>query len=91
MIKEVVALLVVFLVVSAPWLRAKAEDMGASVQFSPQLSQFTVASLPSCGTLNQGLLVQVTDGLLPTLLGLIVGGGSTKVVVMCNGSNWVVA
>lgn len=49
----------------------------------------TVSGLPACNTAANGLVFYVTDLLLPTLLGLLVGGGGVVALVHCNGVNWV--
>lgn len=50
------------------------------------LKSYTVATLPT-GT--EGMIAYVTDGLAPTYLSTIVGGGSVKTPVFFNGANWV--
>jgi hypothetical protein len=51
-----------------------------------RLSQYTVATLP---TGAQGDLCYVTDALLPTYLGIAVGGGAVVCKVFFNGTNWI--
>jgi len=48
-----------------------------------------VASLPSCSSGTKGLLYVVTDALSPTWNATLVGGSTTTVLALCNGSNWV--
>lgn len=51
-----------------------------------RLKSYTVATLPA-GT--QGDTAYVTDGLAPTFLATIVGGGAIVTPVFYNGTNWV--
>lgn len=51
-----------------------------------RLKSYTVATLPS-GT--QGNVAYVTDASAPAYLATVVGGGSVKVPVFYNGTNWV--
>jgi hypothetical protein len=48
----------------------------------------TVASLPTCGPAERGLLYSVSDALPPTYNARVVGGGSIAIPVYCNGSTW---
>ena len=53
----------------------------------PILTSYTVATLPTAGTI--GRLALVTDALTPTFLTTLVGGGLVKVMALDNGTNWV--
>ncbi len=54
-----------------------------------QLPSSTVATLPLCDNFNAGTLRTVTDAAAsPAWNATATGGGSLKIVVMCNGSNW---
>lgn len=50
----------------------------------------TVVGLPVCNASRSGLVYLVTNALLPTVLSVVVGGGSVQVLVHCNGTSWVV-
>ena len=54
-----------------------------------QLASFTVATLPSSP--ETGDIAYVTDALTPVWNATVVGGGSVKVLVQFDGSNWKVA
>lgn len=54
---------------------------------TPRLKDYTVATLPTAGTL--GRIACVTDATAPTYLGALVGGGSVKTPVFDNGTAWV--
>lgn len=61
----------------------------SQVQFgSLSLPTTTVASLPTCGIAEKGLLYSVSDALSPTYNGPLKAGGSTLIPVFCNGSVW---
>lgn len=62
-------------------------NTGISVTGTLGLTGYTVAGLPTAGTI--GRVVYVTDGLTPSFGVIIVGGGSTKIPVFDNGTNWV--
>jgi hypothetical protein len=53
------------------------------------LPKSTVAGLPTCNASLNGQVFIVTDLLLPTILGIITGGGAVQATVHCNGTNWV--
>jgi hypothetical protein len=48
----------------------------------------TVASLPSCGAGQVGLLYSVSDAQSPTYNARVVGGGTASIPVFCNGTSW---
>jgi hypothetical protein len=56
------------------------------LQKTLKLAQYTVATLP---TGAQGDTAYVTDALLPTYLGIAVGGGAVVCKVFHNGTNWI--
>lgn len=61
----------------------------AQVQYgSLSLPTTTVASLPSCGPAQRGLLYAVSDALAPAYNGAVTGGGTAAIPVFCNGSSW---
>jgi hypothetical protein len=53
-----------------------------------QLPVTTVASLPTCGTSQKGLMYAVSDATAPTYNGALTGGGAVSVPVYCNGTAW---
>lgn len=53
------------------------------------LRLFTVATLPPCGSGEEGATAVVTDAASPTYLGTLTGGSSTVTRVLCNASTWV--
>lgn len=55
-----------------------------------QLATSTVAGLPTCDVSHLGILRAVTDAAAtPVYNAIVAAGGTVKVVVMCNGTNWV--
>lgn len=59
----------------------------ASASSWVKLPSYTVAGLPAAGTV--GRIACVTDATAPTFLGALVGGGTSKAIVLDNGSAWV--
>ena len=54
------------------------------------LSSYTIATLPTCSSSNEGLRVFVTNGATsPTYLASVSTTGTVVVPVFCNGSGWV--
>lgn len=53
-----------------------------------KLKSYTVGGLPSAGT--TGRIAVVTDALAPVWGATVAGGGSTRVAVLDDGTNWVV-
>ncbi|WP_144029915.1 MULTISPECIES: hypothetical protein [Burkholderia] len=53
-----------------------------------QLPVTTVATLPTCGASQRGLMYAVSDATAPTYNGNLTGGGSVSIPVYCNGSSW---
>jgi hypothetical protein len=51
---------------------------------------FTVATLPTCNSMNEGKRSAVKDASTPEALSTVAGGGAVHVGVYCNGSNWIV-
>ena len=64
-----------------------AQTLTSKTLTLPILTSYTVATLPTVGTL--GRLALVTDALAPTFLTTVVGGGLIKTLVLDNGTNWV--
>lgn len=55
-----------------------------------KLASTTVASLPTCNAGSKGLMLLVTDALLPAALAIVAGSGAVVVSVVCNGTNFIV-
>lgn len=53
-----------------------------------QIAVRTVATLPPCNAANNGLLGYVTDARAPAWNAVLAGGGSKKVLALCNGADW---
>lgn len=73
---------------------AGALTTGLSVnQGAALLVSYTVATLPSASGAGAGALAFVTDATQTAILGLglaVTGGGSNKVIVYSDGSNWLI-
>lgn len=66
---------------------------GSSGEGLLKLGSFIVSGLPSAATAGAGTTAFVTDGSTTVILGLgltVVGGGSNKVPVYSDGTNWIV-
>ena len=50
----------------------------------------TVASLPAAGTAGAGAIAYVTDATATTARSIVAGGGANAVLVMSNGTNWLI-
>jgi hypothetical protein len=55
---------------------------------SLSLPTTTVASLPTCGPAQKGLLYSVSDAAPPSYNATVIGGGANTIPVFCNGSSW---
>jgi len=66
--------------------RIRISSTGTKLSTVLNLKSFTVSTLPT-GTV--GDVAYVTDALTPSFLVAVVGGGSTKVPVFFDGTNWV--
>jgi hypothetical protein len=61
----------------------------SQVQYgSLSLPTTTVASLPSCGPAQKGLLYSVSDAAAPSYNAPVTGGSTSTIPVFCNGSAW---
>lgn len=69
---------------------ARAQVVTVS-SLGPSAPVSTVANLPACNAATQGALYLVTDALLPAALANVAGGGAVKVLVVCNGANYIVS
>lgn len=50
----------------------------------------TVAQLPSAATAGVGARATVTDASATTFASIVAGGGSNKIPVFSNGTNWII-
>ncbi len=55
-----------------------------------KLPSYTVATLPSAATCGAGSMAFVTDATLTTAYTAVIGGGSNKVLVVSDGTDWVI-
>lgn len=62
---------------------------GSIAGVSMVLPSSTISALPTCNAGATGQVRMVTDALLPSFLVTIAAGGSVKLPVFCNGTNWV--
>lgn len=53
-----------------------------------QLAAYTVAGLPACNAALRDGMAVVTDATSPTYRGALIGGGSARTPVYCDGSTW---
>lgn len=61
----------------------------SSGTLSAKPTAYTVATLPTCNTAEDGTLAEVTDFTgTPTYDGALTGGGTTHLPVFCNGTAW---
>lgn len=68
-----------------------AAQEGSSAVRLPVAPLSVVGSLPTCATGTKGAIYMATDALTPVALSTVVGGGAVNVLVVCNGTNWIVA
>jgi len=51
----------------------------------------SVAALPACNAVTNGLIYKVTDALTPIVAAVAVGGGAVSVLVHCqSGTGWII-
>ena len=55
-----------------------------------RLTQVAVASLVAASTAGKGALAYVTDATATTARSTVAGGGANEVLVMSNGTNWII-
>lgn len=60
----------------------------ASFSLPPKVPTYTVGTLPSAATAGAGALAYVTDANATTYNSVVASGGSNKVEVLSDGSNW---
>lgn len=74
-------------------------DIGASAGTRPRYiyagsalvcRSSTVAALPAAATPGAGALAYVTDATAVVARGIVAGGGTNAVLVMSNGTNWLI-
>ena len=63
---------------------------GSSGSGAPKLSSYTVSQLPSASTVGVGVMAFVTDATATTAYTTVSGGGSNKVLVVSDGTNWII-
>ena len=56
----------------------------------PELTNYTVTTLPSAATAGKGARAFVTDALAPTFGATVITGGAIAVPVYSDGTNWKV-
>lgn len=69
----------------------RVDSAGASVQNGALIfktTPYTVATLPTCNAGTTWYVYPVSDASAPTWNGTLTGGGSTKALALCNGTNW---
>lgn len=75
------------------WPAVTIGSPGASVTINDTATfrwgQVTVANLPAASVIRTGQHMTVINASGPTYGATVVGGGSTVVDVICNGTNWV--
>jgi len=70
----------------------RVDSTGATIQNGALIfktTPYTVSTLPTCNSTTAWYVYPVSDASSPTWNGTLSGGGSTKVLALCNGSNWV--
>ena len=72
---------------SSAFVGIKGSNLTATALIN--LGTYTVATLPSASA-NAGAIAQVTDANSTTNGGTVAGGGSNRVPVFSNGTNWIV-
>ena len=72
------------------YLRNENLGTGIARLFIPVTGATTVASLPSAATAGIGARSFVTDATATTFLSTVAGGGSNKVPVVSDGTNWLI-
>ena len=70
-------------------LRIRATSAGTAITGPLTLGTYTVATLPSASA-NAGAFAQVTDSNSTTNGNTVAGGGSNRVPVFSNGTNWII-
>jgi hypothetical protein len=73
---------------SGLWPRSSADGPSEEKGLATLLGS-TVASLPSCNSGALGRVAYVTDASAAIWGARISGGGATKTLAICNGTNWV--
>ena len=74
---------------SSATLTASQANTNNTSNTSPQTPYvFTVATLPSATTTNVGVRAFVSDANATTFNSVVAGGGTNKVPIFCDGTNW---
>lgn len=73
---------------SGMYLYPQGGHLCATGGFRPR--QYTVATLPSAVTSGNGCIACVTDANATTARSTVAGGGANKVLVMSDGTNWLI-
>jgi hypothetical protein len=55
-----------------------------------KLPSYTVSGLPSAATVGAGSMAFVTDATATTAYSVVSGGGSNKVLVISDGTDWII-
>lgn len=70
---------------------AQTETIGLTIiNGTARLSVYTVATLPGASTSGEGAMAFVTDATSTTTYTTVAGGGSNKVMVISDGTNWII-
>lgn len=72
------------------YLKAENAGTGSARLMIPVTGSVAVASLPSASTAGAGARAFVTDANATTYLSTVAGGGSNKVPVVSDGTNWLI-
>lgn len=73
--------------IGAGILRARGASSAAACL---SLATYTVATLPAAATVGAGAVAFVSDANATTARSTVAGGGSNFVMVMCDGTNWLI-
>jgi hypothetical protein len=69
------------------------QTVGANTTDNAQpvkLQSYIVSGLPSAATCGEGSVAWVTDASATTYYSIVAGGGSNKVMVISDGTNWII-
>ena len=72
------------------YARNENAGTGSARLFIPVTGATTVAGLPAASTAGAGARAFVTDANATTFLSTVAGGGSNKVPVVSDGTNWLI-
>ena len=74
--------------VAAEKFRVNSTAVTASVPV--KLPSYTVSGLPTASTVGAGSMAFVTDATSTTTYTTVTGGGANKVLVISDGTNWII-